>query len=286
MMNFDFSAAMGMGQYEPGGSRIHRLVPGVKLISLILFMAGVLFSPLFPQLFLYFFFFCSVSRSAGLKIRQLLKGVKPVLPFLLLIGVIQVFFINRQVEGEPLAVVWHFSIFREDLLFTARLFGRFFNLVLLFSLFTAVTPLTEISHGTEALLRPFDRKGRWSHDLSLILTITFRFVPILIQEAEHITKAQASRGAQFGTWKTGYIKKIRLYFPLIIPLFIAALERAEILVDAMESRCYEAGTARTRLDEFYWMRQDLFALSLVFLVFLSLLFGGPLYRIAACCFKI
>ena len=106
--------------------------------------------------------------------------------------------------------------------------------------------------------------------MSLIVTITFRFYSILAQEAEQITKAQASRGGSFGTWKTGFLKKIRLYIPLIIPLFIAALERSETLVEAMESRCYEPGAPRTRLDEFHWRRQDRIALTAAVLIFISL----------------
>jgi energy-coupling factor transport system permease protein len=200
---------------------------------------------------------------AGFKVRYLMKGIRPILPFLFLIGIIQFFFISRDVQGDPLFAAGFFKIYREDLLFTARLFARFFCLVLLLSLFTSVTPVTEISHGTEAFLRPFSRTGALAHDMSLVVTITFRFIPILVQEAEHITKAQASRGGEFGTWKTGLLKRIRLFFPLIIPLFISALERAEVLVEAMESRCYEPGARRTRLDEFHWTREDRITLVLV-----------------------
>lgn len=271
MSQFDFSSNLSLGQYEPLDTPLHRLVPALKLLAVILLGSAVLFSPLFPQLPLLFLFFCLIGRIGGLEIRSLMKGICPILFFLLLIGVIQIFFIRRQVEGNPLLTVWIFRVYREDLFFTGRLFGRFFNLVLLLSIFTSVTPVTEISHGTEAILKPFGRKRGFAHDMSLVVTITFRFIPILAQEAEHITKAQASRGASFGTWDMGLLKKIRLYLPLIIPLFIAALERSEILVEAMESRCYEAGEPRTRLDEFHWRRTDWTALFLVIVIFTVLL---------------
>jgi len=271
MSQFDFSSNLSLGQYEPLDTPVHRLVPALKMLSVILLGSAVLFSPLFPQLLLLFLFFCLIGWMGNLKIRYLMKGIRPILPFLLLIGVIQIFFISRQLEGDPLFSVWIFKIYREDLFFTARLFARFFCLVLLLSIFTSVTPVTEISHGTEALLKPFGRKQALAHDMSLVVTITFRFIPILAREAEHITKAQASRGASFGTWNMGLLKKIRLYIPLIIPLFIAALERSEILVEAMESRCYEAGARRTRLDEFHWKFADWMVLFLIIVIF-SVLF--------------
>jgi len=271
MNDFEIIQNMSLGQYEPGDSPVHRLVPAVKLSAVILLASAVFFAPLFPQLPLLFGFFCLTARLSGLQVRYLMRGVRPVLPFLLLIGVIQIFFISRDVSSEPLFRFLRFAVYPEDLLFTARLFARFFCLVLLFSLFSSVTPVTEISHGTESMLRPLSRNNGLSHDMALVVTITFRFIPILAQEAEHLTKAQASRGAWFGTWKMGLIKKLKLYIPLVIPLFIAALERSEILVEAMEARCYEPGAPRTRLDEYHWERRDLAALLTVIALFVLLL---------------
>ncbi len=271
MKNFDFSGTLALGQYEPGNSSLHRLVPGAKLLSVFLLGSTVLFSPLYPVLPLLFLFFMVLARLGELKIRYLMKGIRPVLPFLLLIGIIQIFFITRDPQGVPLWSYRFIRIYPVDLYMTGQLFARFFSLVLLLSLFTSVTPFTEISHGTEFLLRPLGRKSGLAYDMSLVVTITFRFIPILAQEAENITRAQAARGGEFGTWKTSLVRKIRLYIPLIVPLFIAALERAEVLVEAMESRCYEPGKTRTRLDEFHWKARDTIAVGTVSLMFLLLL---------------
>ena len=271
MNQFDFSSTLALGQYEPSDSAVHQLVPAVKLLAVILLGSTVLFSPLFPQLPVLFFFFCLVVWKGGLKVRRLMKAVRPVLPFLVLIGIIQIFFIPRETAADPLWSYRFLRIYGVDLYETAQLFARFFCLVLLLSLFSAVTPFTELSYGTEALLKPLGKKNGLAHDMSLVITITFRFIPILVQEAEGITKAQASRGGAFGTSKTGFFRKIRLYIPLIVPLFVAALERSEVLVEAMESRCYEPGQPRTRLDEFHWKKSDRITLSGVVFLFCLLL---------------
>ena len=265
MNDFELLQNFSFGTYKPLNSPVHRLNPAMKIGALILLTVAVFISPLFPDMILLFIMFALFARLAGLRLRSLLRGVKPVLPFLLLIVLIQIFFITRGHDSEALVQFGRFGIYNEDLLFSARIFGRFFCLFLLFTLFTSVSSVSEISHGTEMLLRPFGRKG-FSHDAALVVTITFRFIPLLAMEAEHITKAQASRGASFGTWKTGPVKKMRLYIPLLVPLFTAALERAEILVEAMEARCYESGRERSRMEEYPWTRADSTALGITVLV--------------------
>ena len=272
MNDFDLLQNISLGQYRPGNSLLHRLHPALKIGALVLLMTLVLMSPLLPHLPLVFLFILILVKLSGQSFFKLFKGTGPVIPFLLIIALIQMFLISREYSTPALVSIGPFDMHREDLIFTGKIFGRFFTLFLLFTLFTTVTTISEISHGAEILFRPFGRKKAFSHDLSLVITITFRFIPILAMEAEHITKAQASRGGSFGTWKTGLVRKIRLYILLLVPLFIAALERAETLVEAMEARCYEPGQERSRLDEYMWDRRD--TLSLVILITLFLLFSG------------
>lgn len=261
MNDFELLQNFSFGSYRPLDTRVHRLNPALKIGSLLLLTVSVFISPLFPEMPLLFLLIALFARLAGLRLRSLLRGVRPVLPFLILIVAIQIFFIPRAHDGGALFSLGRFGIYREDLLFSARIFSRFFCLFLLFTLFTSVSSVSQISHGTELLLRPFGRRG-FSHDAALVITITFRFIPLLAMEAEHITKAQASRGASFGTWKTGPVKKMRLYLPLLVPLFTAALERAEILVEAMEARCYEPGRERSRMEEYSWTGDDSLALGI------------------------
>ncbi len=271
MNDFDILQNFSFGTYRPGDSAVHTLHPALKIAALILLSVAVFLSPLFPDMPLLFLLFILIVRLAGMRLRNLLRGVRPVLPFLVLIVVIQALFIPREYEGNALFSLGRFEIHGEDLLFSARIFGRFFCLFLLFTLFSSVSSVSQISHGSEVLLRPFGRKG-FSHDAALVITITFRFIPLLAMEAEHITKAQASRGASFGTWKTGPVKKMRLYLPLLVPLFTAALERAEILVEAMEARCYEPGRERSRMEEYDWTGSDNLALGITLLTVFLMLF--------------
>ena len=59
--------------------------------------------------------------------------------------------------------------------------------------------------------------------------------------------AQKSRGAMLDSGS--FTDRIRALVPILIPLFISALRRAEELATAMECRCYHGGEGRTRLKQ-------------------------------------
>lgn len=66
------------------------------------------------------------------------------------------------------------------------------------------------------------------------MEITFRFIPLLIDEAISIIKIQLVRGGL--SEQKGFFGKLRTVIPLIVPLIIQTVRRAEILADAMTIR--------------------------------------------------
>ena len=94
----------------------------------------------------------------------------------------------------------------------------------------------------------------------MTLTIALRFIPTLAEELERIMKAQVSRGADLGqSGRLRFIRQARALLPLIVPLFVGALQRAEDLVLAMEARCYTGGKGRTHFLELHVRSSDLVA---------------------------
>ena len=86
------------------------------------------------------------------------------------------------------------------------------------------------------------RFGFPAHELAMMVTIALRFIPVLVDEADRLRKAQLARGADFGG---GPVRKARSLIPLLVPLFISAFDHADRLAIAMESRCYRGGANRT-----------------------------------------
>jgi energy-coupling factor transport system permease protein len=85
-------------------------------------------------------------------------------------------------------------------------------------------------------------------------------------------KAQASRGADLSQrfWQPHKLAKI--YLPLIVPLFLNALQRAEELILAMEARCYISGEGRTSFVVLYSTVLDWIVVALVLTFSLFTLF--------------
>jgi energy-coupling factor transport system permease protein len=144
---------------------------------------------------------------------------------------------------------------------------RFVELLFLTSLLTNTTTLTNLTHGIEAMLRPLGRAGLPAHELSLIATVALRFLPLLGEQLEVITKAQASRGASLAArGRFHFVATARQTAVLIVPLFIDAFRRAEDLILAMQARCYMGGRGRTSYVRLRFARADYvaYALSLAF----------------------
>lgn len=88
----------------------------------------------------------------------------------------------------------------------------------------------------------------------MIISISLKFVPVLLDEINKIIKAQASRGVDFETKNP--IQRLKNYIPVMAPLFINTFKRADELSQAMEARCYRGGEGRTNVRELKMTAQD------------------------------
>jgi len=89
----------------------------------------------------------------------------------------------------------------------------------------------------------------------LIISISLRYIPTILDEANKIMLAQASRGADFAEGKMK--DKIKQIISLLVPMFIIAFKRSEDLADAMESRNFVPGRERTRIHDLKFGMLDL-----------------------------
>ncbi len=52
------------------------------------------------------------------------------------------------------------------------------------------------------------------------------------------------------------IKRVKALIPVLIPLFVSAFRRAYEIATAMECRCYQGGSGRTRMKIIYMEKRD------------------------------
>ena len=106
-----------------------------------------------------------------------------------------------------------------------------------------------------------------------MMSIALRFIPILLEEMDRIMKAQQARGADFESGNL--IQRAKGLVPLLVPLFIAAIRRANDLAMAMEARCYHGGQGRTKMKPLHYEKRDRMAylLMAVYLIAICVLRG-------------
>jgi len=239
-----------LGQYVPGNTVLHRLDPRTKMGLVFAYMVVLFVARNFLGLAVL-----AVLGLAGVvlsraPLRSLVNGLRPMLFILLLSFGLQAFF-------TPGQVVWHWGVVhvtREGMQMAFLVATRLVLLIMATSILTITTSPVALTDGIEYLLSPFVPLGVPAHELAMMMTIALRFIPTLYEELDRIMKAQMARGADF----TGgnILRRVRNMVPLLVPLFISSLRRADDLALAMEARAYRGGQGRTRLRELSMARRD------------------------------
>lgn len=260
---------MIIGQYIPRESNIHQLDPRIKIISLFVLLTGTfLFDNLLVYLLLTFFSLALVIY-AQIPAKVFGRSLKPIL-WLIIFTMLFHFFLT---EGNEIARLGPLTITQEGLTRGTIMGWRLLLLIIFSSLLTLTTSPLDLTDGLESLLAPFKRLKLPVHELAMMISISLRFIPTLLEEMEKIMKAQTARGMDFS--QGSILKRIYALVPLLVPLFISAFRRADELATAMEARCYRGGIGRTRMKELKLGLNDGYALAVVLvLTFLAFWING------------
>jgi len=208
-------------------SPIHNLDPRVKFFYVIaIFAVAIIFSQIIPLLVLFTLQipFVLLARVQRQWIRSL-RGAAFLAAVIFLVNVATAFFYSGY-KVTPVALESAFSLTL-----------RFVVLVESFSVFFLTTSPDHLGLALE--------ESRVPYEFAFAFTTAVRFVPVLAEEAQTIMDAQKARGLELE--KGGFLKRIRNYIPVLIPLIVSAIRRSLELAEAMESRAWGATTKRTNL---------------------------------------
>ena len=254
-----------LGQYYPGESILYRLDPRVKIIAALLYFTALLLVHDWVGCLIGSLFLMLIICIGQVPLLFMLRGLRMVFFIMIIACAFNIF----TTEGPPL-VQWSFlSISAEGLRQTGIIIFRLICLIMGSSLLTFTTRPVDLSDGLASLLSPLKRFGLPVQDLALMMSITLRFIPILLQESDQIMKAQMARGANL---KSGNpVQRIQNLFPLLVPLCVGAVRTSRDLALAMEARCYQNGGNRTRRYPLAIHRRDIIALSIIMVLLLILI---------------
>ena len=262
-----------LGQYYRTESVIHSLDPRVKIVGTFSFIISLFLVKNFIGYVIAALFLCVCIKLSNVPPKFIFRGMRAIF-FLLLITMAFNLFLT---PGEPLVSFWKIKITKEGIRLAIMMGVRLVFLITGSSLMTLTTTPNYLTDGLEDLLKPLKKIRVPVHEISMMMSIALRFIPILMEETDKIMKAQMARGADF---ESGSImNRAKSLVPLLVPLFISAFRRANDLAMAMEARCYRGGEGRTKMKPLVYKRIDIIALAVIFgYVVCCLVFGRILFR--------
>lgn len=233
---------MTLTLYVPHPSPIHRLHPVTKLLGLLALVvaAFVVDEPAWlAPIGAFVVALLAVAGGLGLLVR-----------FRLLFVMVFVFTI----------VVW--TLFYGGVLVPTRkgfVFGlstavRLDTFLATGLLFLATTRVEEVAYALGRVGVPYP--------VGFTLTLAFRLVPLFFDAARTIVQAQRCRGLRMD--QGGVVTRLRRFVPVIVPVFVGALRRADRMAMALELRGFNSGRPRTTYLRATVGARDVVALALVF----------------------
>lgn len=193
-----------LGLYVPGGSPLHRMRAGTKLLVMVLAGAGSILLDHPWQVALAVALALGGYVVAGLPLGLALRQVRPLL---WVVGLVALF--HLVVDGWESAAVFA---------------GVIVLLVLLASLVTLTTRTTDMVDAVVHGLRPLRRLGVHPERIGLLMALGIRSVPVVVGLAEEVRDAQRARGLSTSA---------RAF---AVPLIVRSLRHADALGDALIAR--------------------------------------------------
>lgn len=243
-----------IGQYLETNSIFHRLDPRTKLIGIAMIMLSFLMLDSSLSYVLATLVVTGLLILSKIPARVIWRGIKPILLILSFTFLYHVILTKG-------TVIWSWSFIEltwEGLRNGIHFVWRIVLLVLLASILTLTTKPLILAYGLEKLLSPLSKLKVPVEQFSLMIVIAIRFIPTIQQELDRILLAQKARGLDIEGLSLP--KRLLSYIPIIIPLLLTTIQRAEQLTYAIDARAYGNGKGRTRFEQLKFQKIDYLAI--------------------------
>lgn len=238
-------------------SPIHNLDPRIKFVYVCaIFVIAIFYGELIPLMVLFVMQIPFVV-VAGVK-REWLRSMRGAVFLATIIFLTN--FIFAYLGGRVIAVSVEGA---------AAMTLRFVVLVESFSIFFLTTSPDHLGLALEQAHVPYE--------FCFAFTTAVRFVPVLAEEAQTIMDAQKARGLELE--RGNFLKRIRNYIPILIPLIVSAIRRSLELAEAMESRAWGATKKRTNLYVLKMHRGDIALIAITIAILVTAIYIRLFYQI-------
>ncbi len=278
-MSLEFSRTVTFGQYINVNSVVHRLDARIKMLSVACVMFCTFMTRGFVSILPILAIAVLIQVTSKIPVGYTLRGYRLLLRTMLFIIPFQILFYRAPagVQVDPYWQWWVLSISPQGISAGLYTLTRVILLYHTINMLMFTTTMIDLSDGAEILFEPLKKLRVPVNELVMTMTVALKFVPLLITELERLIRAQTARGVRFDTG--GVIERTKKIVPVLIPLFVNALNRAEVLIVAMNARCYQGGEGRTKLRTMHIASTDVFALSIILLFAVSAAYIGRTFGV-------
>lgn len=245
-MTLEFSRNVTFGQYIDTPSFIHRLDARFKITAVIIIMICVFMTRGFASMAPIIVLSLLIQFASRVPVGFTLRGYSLLVRTMLFFIPFQILFFRIQ-PGVDVTYYWQWwivSITKEGIINGLYIFTRVIVLYHVINMLMFTTTMIDLSDAVELMLEPLKRLKFPINELVMTMTVALKFVPLLITELERLIRAQMARGVRFDQGNA--IQRAKHLGSVLIPLFVNALNRAEVLIVAMNARCYRGGAGRTK----------------------------------------
>lgn len=203
----------------------NRHAPHMVLLSYLIMIAAIIVSSgvvLRALLLIFLFAYIAKERKLGL-----IRSLKGILAFSIVIFLMNALLFSKK---DPIFFFWIFALTEEGVWQGVNIVYIIVSVTILSSLFLSMLKDREIADAFSVLLSPLGKAGLPAGELSMIMTLVFRFIPMIRKEGEDALCYEKIRSCNSGR---------RRFLPLLVPVFISSFRRAENLALAMDARGYK-----------------------------------------------
>lgn len=229
--------------------------PRATLLSCFILMLSAFSITNYIQLAILAFVTFTLTVAAKIPFVKLIASLHMIIAIFVFSGLLNILAVRT---GTVLANIATIPITTNGINY-AILFATRFSLVIIIGAVLVLTmSQTTLNESCTRLLSPLRHIGIPTQEIALIMSLALRFLPTLSAEAHSVALAQIARGSSIrdGSFK----QRVHAITALIVPGFAGVIRHADILVLALDARCYAPGAERTHLHSWKMHIKDVLLL--------------------------
>lgn len=198
---------MSLGLYLHRESPVHAVPAGAKMLGLLAVGTGLLFFHPLPVVAAALAVTLGLCGLARLRFREVVPVIR--------------------LSGFVLVPLFALHVWLSGWVPALEMVLRLAVLLLLATLVSLTTRASDMLESLERALRPLARVGVSPARVSLLLSLTLRFIPLLATWLREVQEAQRVRGLD------------RDPFAVLVPLLVKTLRTADALAEAIDARGFD-----------------------------------------------